>query len=269
MHLGLVGYGNIGAALLGHLRDGAVPARVTVLVRPGRGAAVAADLVPAWQDRAEVVEDPQALIAARPELVVESAGHAAVRDAAVPALAAGIDVVVVSVGALADPALAAALRAAAGAGGARMILPAGAIGGIDLLAALATAGPVEVDYVGTKPPAAWRGTAAGMVLDLDRIDAPATFFTGTAREAALAYPKNANVAATLALAGPGFDATRVRLVADPAAPGNLHAFEVRSETARFSMRIENRPSAGNARTSAATIHSLLREIRNRIGPVAI
>jgi aspartate dehydrogenase len=108
-----------------------------------------------------------------------------------------------------------------------------------------------------------------VVIDLDALDGPATFFTGSAREAAAAYPKNANVAATLALAGAGFDKTRVALIADPSASGNLHAYEVRSPLATYSFQVENRASPGNARTSAATIYSALREIRNRIGPVVI
>lgn len=266
MHLGLVGYGAIGAALL-RLAVGDL-SRITVLARPGRGAeaghALAADGI-----AAEVVETAGDLIASRPDLIVECAGHGAVRDAALPALRAGIDVILVSVGALADAALETALRRAAAEGGAKLILPAGAIGGIDLLAALATAGGCEVTYRGTKPPAAWRGTPAEAAVDLAALTAPATFFTGTAREAAAMYPKNANVAATLALAGAGFEATRVELVADPAAPGNLHAWSVRSPVASCEMRIENRATPGNAKTSATTVHSVLRAIRNRIGPVVI
>ena len=118
MHLGLVGYGNIGKALLGLMGAGE-PARLTVLARPGK----TVDL-----PGAEVVETVQELIAAAPDLLVECAGHAAVRGTAVPALRAGIDVVLVSIGALSDVALERALHAAAEEGGARLILPAGAVG---------------------------------------------------------------------------------------------------------------------------------------------
>ncbi|KZX96890.1 MULTISPECIES: aspartate dehydrogenase [unclassified Sulfitobacter] len=259
MHLGLVGYGNIGAALLALLTPQDA-ARVTMLVRPGR--AVDAPGV----DTVETVED---LIAARPDLLVECAGHEAVRDVAVPALEAGIDVVVVSVGALSDAGLEDAVRQAAEKGGARVILPPGAIGGIDLLAAAAAAGDLEVTYTGTKPPAAWRGTPAEDKLDLDALREAAVIYAGTAREVAQAFPKNANVAATLGLAGAGLDATRAELVADPAADGNRHAYRVRSALGSFEVRIDNKASAGNAKTSAATIYSALREIRNRKGPMVI
>lgn len=263
MHLALVGYGNIGSTLLDLLGDGH-PARLSVMGRPGCTTDLAAAL-----PRATVAENAGALIAGRPDLLVECAGHAAVRDTVVPALRAGIDCIVVSVGALSDRALEQALQQAARAGGARLILPSGAIGGIDLLAALAPAGGLEVRYTGTKPPAAWRGTPAEGLLDLDRLDRPEVFFTGTAREVARQYPKNANVAATLALAGAGLDDTRVELVADPQVGGNSHAYCVTSPLGQFEVRIDNRASGGNAKTSAATAYSVLREIRNRIGPVVI
>lgn len=259
MHLGLVGYGNIGSSLLDLLGEGDLT-RVTVLARPGK---VVDD------PRAEVVKTTEGLIAARPDLLVECAGHAAVQHTVLPALRAGIDVVLVSIGALSDAALETALHDAAAEGGARLILPAGAIGGIDLLSAMAPAGGLEVRYTGTKPPQAWRGTPAEEHIDLDALTEPAVFFSGTAREVAQAFPKNANVAATLALAGAGMDATRVELVADPMAGGNRHAYTVTSPLGDYEIRIDNRASNGNAKTSAATIYSVLREIRNRKGPVVI
>ena len=73
-------------------------------------------------------------------------------------------------------------------------------------------------YRGAKPPAAWAGTPAAGIVDLDALEAPRVFFTGTAREAATAYPKNANVAATLALAGAGFEATAVGAGGRPLRP---------------------------------------------------
>ncbi len=259
MHLGLVGCGNIGSSLL-DLLDIDAMSKVTVLARPGRTVD---------HPCAEVVESAEALIAARPNLLVECAGHAAVQGAVLPALKAGIDVVLVSIGALSDAELECALHEAAAEGGARLILPAGAIGGIDLLSAMAPAGGLEVRYTGTKPPQAWRGTPAEDRIDLDALMEPVVFFSGTAREVAQAFPKNANVAATLALAGAGMDATRVELVADPNASGNRHAYTVTSPLGDYEIRIDNRASNGNAKTSAATIYSVLREIRNRKGPVVI
>jgi len=272
MRLGLIGFGNIATALLGLLAEGAPLEHLSVLVRPGAAPEARrrlnGELAAAARGR-RLVEDAAGLLADRPDLVVECAGHAAASAHAPAVLRAGVDVVLVSVGALADPALEAALRAAAAEGGARLVLPAGAVGAIDLLAALGAAGGLAVRYRGTKPPAAWAGTPAAGILDLAALAEPKVFFAGTAREAALAYPKNANVAATLALAGAGFEATEVELVADPSAPGNVHEYSVASPLANYTIRIENQPSPGNAKTSATTIYSVLREIRNRRGPVAI
>ena len=272
MRLGLIGFGNIGTALLGLIAEGAPLDHLTVLVRPGAADAARSRLDGELKGAARshaLVSDAAGLLADRPDLVVECAGHSAAEAHAPAVLRAGTDVVLVSTGALADPALEAALKAAAAEGGARLILPAGAVGAIDLLSALGTGGGLEVRYRGIKPPAAWAGTPAAEILDLASLAEPAIFFTGNAREAATAYPKNANVAATLALAGAGFEATRVELMADPSAPDNVHEYSVVSPIANYTIRIENKPSSGNAKTSATTIYSVLREIRNRLGPVAI
>lgn len=271
MDLGLIGYGSIGAGLLG-LIDGLPVEGVTILVREGRENVARDRLLrdhPGLEPRVTITSDGAALLAARPGLVIEAAGHEAAATHAEAVLAAGIDLVLVSVGALADDGLHRRLREAAARGGARLILPSGAIGGIDILAALAPAGGLRVRYFGAKPPQAWAGTPAAATLDLAALDRPARIFHGTAREAAAAYPKNANVAATLALAGAGFDATEVTLTADPAASGNSHRYEVESPLATVRVDISNRASGGNVKTSLATVYSVLRELKNHLGPVTI
>lgn len=274
MRLGLIGFGNIAQTLLALLSEtlDAPLEQLTVLTLPELADETEARLKADFAKVAKafaVVTDAQSLLSHRSGLVVECAGHAAVVAHVPTVLRAGVDVVIVSIGALSDEALELELRAAAAQGGARLILPAGAVGGVDLLAALGAAGGLEVHYRGSKPPLAWLGTPAEKALDLGALDKATSFFRGTAREAARDFPKNANVAATLALAGAGFEATTVELIADPAAPGNVHEYSVVSPLAKYTMRIENLPSAGNAKTSVSTVYSVLREIRNRIGPVAI
>jgi aspartate dehydrogenase len=273
MRLALIGFGNIATTLLGLMVETKLRLEhLTVLVLQEQLEDARSRLRTSFAglaDSFEAVTDATALLAAKPDLVVECAGHGAVAAHVPPVLRAGTSVVLVSIGALADAALEKDLRTAARDGNTRLILPSGAIGGIDLLAALGAAGGLSVRYRGTKPPHAWLGTPAETLLDLPALRERKTFFTGTARKAARDYPKNANVAATLALAGAGFDATEVELVADPAAPGNIHEYGVASPLARYSIRIENQPSAGNAKTSVTTVYSVLREIRNHIGPVAI
>ena len=250
LRLALIGYGAIAQSLLDLLPQGLAP-EVVVLVRR---------LPDAPRPGCRFVTEAAALVAAAPDLVVECAGHGAVAAYGEQVLAAGIDLVPASVGALASADLHARLRAAAQVAGARLILPSGAIGGLDLLAALSVQGTVEVSYEGTKPPAAWRGTPAEASVDLATLTAPHLVYDGTAREAARLFPKNSNVVAALALAGPGFEAVSVRLIADPAATGNRHRYHVRAAGCRATVEIESQPSSGNARSSQTTIYSLIHEI---------
>ncbi len=260
MHLGIIGYGNIATTLF-HLLEKEPVQRITVLVRQPSQRRTAEELksCPAAM-RMEVATTVEDLVRGQPDLVVECASQEAVAELVPSVLRAGIATISVSIGALADDAVASTLREAAAAGDTKLILPPGAIGGIDLLAALAPAGDITVSYRGTKPPAAWEGTPAEAVLNLNDITEPFAFFSGSAREAARTYPKNANVAATLALAGAGFDAIKVELVADPAAAGNQHAYEVKSPLCQYSVEIENKASGENVKTSIATVYSVLREI---------
>lgn len=273
MRLGLIGFGNIATTLLGLMREtGLQLHHLAMLALPEAMDETRARLATEFAglaDDVEVLGDAVALLAAHPDLVVECAGHAAVAAHVPPLLMAGVDVVVVSIGALADTALEKDLTEAAASGNARLVLPAGAVGGIDLLSALGAAGGTAVRYRGTKPPKAWAGTPAEKLVDLSALTEPEIFFTGNARQAAVDYPKNANVAATLALAGGGFETMGVELVVDPAASGNIHEYTVETPVAQYSIRIENLASAENAKTSVTTVWSVLREIRNRIGPVAI
>ncbi|WP_290687587.1 MULTISPECIES: aspartate dehydrogenase [unclassified Haematobacter] len=271
LSLGIIGFGAIASELL-KLIEPLPLERLILLVSPGGEARARERLVashPALVGRMQVTERLDDLIVARPGLVVEAAGHGAVDAHAARLLETGIDLLLVSIGALSDQALHNRLKAAAVRGGARILLPAGAIGGVDLLSALSARGALKVRYFGTKPPSAWRGTPVAETIDLERLSAPLEFFHGNAREAARNYPKNANVAATLALAGAGFEATEVTLIADPAATGNSHRYEVSSPLANYSVEITNRATDGNAKTSVSTVYSVLREIRNQIGPVAI
>lgn len=184
------------------------------------------------------------------DLVIDCAGHEALRSFGPGILGRGIDLVTVSVGALADADTYAALRQAALAGDAELHLASGAIGALDCLQAARIGKLERVTYVGRKPPAGWRGSPAEQRLDLDKLDAAAVHFEGTARVAATEYPKNANVAAAVALAGPGFDATQVRLIADPGVDENIHEIEAVGDFGRFSFEIRGRSLPGNPRSSA-------------------
>lgn len=259
--IALIGYGGIARTVLARLQEaGRLSAVTGVLVRPGRAPADA--IVP-------TADSLDALLAARPEIVAECAGQPAVEAHGEAILRAGIDLLVISIGALADDALFARLRAAAEAGGAKLLLPAGAIGGVDAIAAMRLGGLDRVVYRARKPPAAWKGSPAEEVCDLDALTGATRLYAGTAREAARRFPKNANVAATVALAGLGMDRTEVELLADPAAPGNLHEIEAWGASGRIRVELEGLPSPENPRTSALTGLSVARALLNRGGAVEI
>jgi aspartate dehydrogenase len=262
--VGLIGWGGIARDLVAALKGESGVRIVGALARPGRTEAARAAL-----PGAEIVETLPQLLARRPAIVAEVAGQQAVSEHCEAVLRSGTDCLVISIGALADPALLARLKSAAKDGMARLILPAGAIGGVDAIAAMRIAGLTAVRYRSVKPPVAWRGSPAEKVADLDALKERTVLYIGNAGEAALLYPQNANVAATVALAGLGFDATTVELVADPAAPGNVHEIEVEGAAGRFTIRLQGKPSRSNPKTSALTAMSVARALINEQAAIVI
>jgi aspartate dehydrogenase len=252
--IGIIGQGAIACYVARALAEAGTPA-TTVLARPGRENAAHATL------GADAVTDAAAM-AARARLVIDCAGHAGLAAHGPALLRAGCDVVTLSLGALADAALFAQLHDAARSGGGVLRLASGAIGALDALSAAAIGGLEQVRYTGTKPPAGWAGSPAEDALDLATLSASTAHFTGTARAAALAYPKNANVAAAVALAGMGFDATEVHLIADPGATQNTHRIEARGAFGSFDFTISGNALPDNPKSSALAAMSAVRAVQN-------
>ncbi len=221
----LIGYGAMGRTIVRALENQTAQQVTCVLEMPAQRAAVQAELGPGVRvvtSIEELHEQPDCA----PHCAIECAGHEAVKRHVPSLLRRGIDVIMVSVGSLSEPGLLQMLEAAAQEGKAQLTLVLGAVPGIDALAAAQPFGPEKVTYIGRKPPLGWRSTPAERVVDLGSLAAPATIFEGSAREAARTYPKNANVAATIALAGLGLDRTRVQLIADPGITRNIHSLKV-------------------------------------------
>ncbi len=204
----------------------------------------------------------------RPDIMVDCAGHHGLAQHGPAILQAGVPLVTLSLGALADAALHSRLTDAAQAGQSRLILCSGAIGGLDALRAARMGRLDRVTYTGRKPPQGWAGSRAAEVLDLTRpLTAPATHFDGTARQAALLYPKNANVAAAVALAGLGFDATQVQLVADPQAQGNIHQITAQGDFGEMQITLTNLTLPDNPRSAALAALSVLSALAAFRSPV--
>ncbi|WP_439810707.1 aspartate dehydrogenase [Bordetella bronchiseptica] len=262
--IAFIGLGAIASDVAaGLLADAAQPCQLAALTR------AAADLPPALAGRVTLLDSLSDLLAWRPDLVVEAAGQQAIAEHAEGCLKAGLDMIICSAGALADDALRARLIVAAEAGGARIRVPAGAIAGLDYLQAVAGRDDAEVVYESRKPVAAWRAELPGMGIDPDTLAESRTLFSGPAREAALRFPKNLNVAATLALAGIGMTRTRVEVVVDPRARGNQHRIQVRSPLGEMQIELVNAPSPANPKTSWLVAQSVLATIRRHLARFTI
>lgn len=190
------------------------------------------------------------------ELVVEAAGQSAVK-LLVPCLR-HCNVMVMSVGALQDRKLLRKLEAQAKKHGHYVYLPSGAIGGLDAISSVAERG-AQVLLETVKPPSA-----------LGRKDIVRTvIFEGDAAEACRKLPKNINVAATLALAGVGFERTKVRIISDPKVKNNTHTITVKSKAGSMSFKFENIPLQGNPKTSALAAVSAMHRIKKADVPIKI
>ncbi len=259
----LIGHGAIAAELHDAARRSGAFRIGAVLVRLERVGQVQAEL-----PGCKVIGDLAALDF-KPVCAAECASHAAVRSYGPALLRRGVDFIVASIGALADDALHAELLAAAEAGKAQLILPSGAVPGIDALNAALAGGLESVRYTSRKPPGAWKSTPAEQAVDLDGLTEAAVHYAGNARSAARDYPKNANVAATIALAGLGFERTEVRMIADPAVSENIHEIDARGAFGEMHLVIKGKPLARNPKTSSLAAYSAIRAVLNRIRPEAI
>ena len=273
MKLGIIGLGGIGQSVLNILQANTHTPyqQLSVLVRSGRGNATRQILQP-FANLANTItvhENLNDFMASPPDITAECAGQQAVRDYIPTVLAGGSHVIMASVGTLADNDFYNSLHQTATENNSRIIIPAGAIGGIDTLAAAKLSGIEQVIYTGKKPPNAWRGTPAETMVDLESLTEPTVIFNGNARDVSKQYPKNANVCATLALAGIGFDNTQVTLIADPKATTNTHHYQVISQAVNYTIDLTAIPSPQNPKTSASTAYSIAREIINYSGHVII
>lgn len=257
--VGLIGRGAIGGPIIEALAAGSVSGHRLGPVLVRRPAA------------AHETDRLDALLSARPSLVIEAAGQDALRQYGEAVLRAGIDLLVFSIGALADPELEATLHRAA-AGGGRLLLSTGAVGGLDALKALKEAGGIDRVRLHST-------TTCGALLRpwmderqqaaLRDATAPVIVFEGTARDACRLFPASANVSAAIALASVGLDRVTVQLVGDPLATAKRHEIEAEGADSRITMVVENRISAENPRTSRITPFAALRWLRDQAADVVV
>ena len=223
--------------------------------------------------RVEAFHQPPAILdlatlADAAEIVVECAPAAVFRDVAAPAVEAGRIFIPLSVGQLL---LHEDLIARAPDTGARILVPTGALLGLDAVRAAAEGTIHSVTMVTRKPPMGLKSAPLVIEqgLDLDALAAPLCLFEGSAREAARGFPANINVAVALSLAGIGPDRTRVEIWADPAVTRNTHTIRVDSDATRFEMTIEGIPSPDNPATGLLTPLSVIATLKGLVAPLKV
>lgn len=252
----LIGWGAIGQRIATLLDEkGPITARIIAVAVSDASRARAA-----FPTDARVLEQPGDLLPNSADLVIEVASREAVATWAAAALAAAPKFVVASTSAFVDDAFAARLADLAAEADSQVIIPSGALAGIDALVAAGVLDLAQVSHSIVKPPQAWLGTEAEDLCDLEALSTPFEFCRGTARDIARRFPKNANVAVISALAGLGLDRTEIRLIADPNAARNVHHIIADGAFGRLATRVENEALASNPKSSELTALSLFNVI---------
>ena len=209
----------------------------------------------------------QEFLAADWSLCVEAAGQPWVREYGKSVLSQGRDLLVTSVGVFTDDQFLEDLTNIARTSNARLLLPAGAMPGLDWMSSAALDEIDEITLEQRKRPEGWVGTPAEEHLDLSNLTQEATVFQGTARVAANQFPKNANIAAALALGTVGLDKLQVRLVADPNVPGPTNKVSLRGKCGELSLEVRGKPLS--QRTSRIVPFSVLKALKNLSSPLSI
>jgi aspartate dehydrogenase len=262
LKVGLAGLGAVGLEVARRLEAG-IPGLVLTAVAV-RDQEKARRNLPGAGDRIPIVAADA--LAQSCDVVVEGLPPTAFRGVALSVVEAGKIFMPLSVGQLLENW---DLVERAKQTGARILVPTGALLGLDAVRAAAEGAIHSVTMVTRKPPGGLEG-APYLVergISVKDLKEPLKIFDGTAREGARGFPANVNVAAALSLAGIGPDKTRLEIWADPALTRNTHRIEVDADTARFSMSIEGIPSA-NPRTgrivplsAIATLRGLVSELK--------
>lgn len=207
-------------------------------------------------------------LASHADIVLEAIPAALFDDVAVPAVERGCTLIVLSAGALLERG---GLITRAAETGARIIVPSGAILGLDALRA-ASEGMIEsVSIVTRKPPQSLAGAPYLVAnrIDVSDLASPIKVFSGPVQKAIRHFPANVNVAAAVSLAGIGPERTTIEVWADPGVERNSHTVSVISDCSTFTMTIESVPSPGNPRTSLMAAQSAIATLRRLTADIVV
>ncbi|KAJ0109370.1 aspartate dehydrogenase [Diaporthe amygdali] len=265
LSIALIGFGGIGRSIASTIAENPIEGiSIDVVCCRSTQQQAALDLCP----KAKLITRWSEYRGPAVDIVVEAAGHNVVVDDGPAILAAGSDLLLLSVGALADNQLHNRMLEAARIGNSRIIIAAGALAGFDGLHSLRQSGLKSVLYRSTKPPKAWKGTLAEELIDLDAVTGPTVFFRGDAAKAALQFPRNANLAAAVALAGIGFDKTQVELIADSNVSGNSGEVVAIGQATTLRLEMRGEGFASNPKSSQITSMSVVAALASRVASLS-
>jgi aspartate dehydrogenase len=252
----IIGRGAIGGEVARAIIGGEIPGYEVMVVMSLRSGSGSEDC--------PVVTSLQEVLRHQPDIVIEAAGVDAF-SAHVPLfLAEGVDVLAISLAAMARQDTEGQVQRALSNGSARLLLASGAIGALDALSAAREGGLDRVTVVQRKP--------AATLLNSDQarqLVEPLIIKKSSAREAALDFPRNSNIVAAAALAGIGLDATRVTVIADPAATTNSVELEAYGKFGELKLIMANIPSPSNPRTALLPAMSIIAALRRRISRILL
>lgn len=263
IRLAVAGLGAIGLKVARTVDEGLIPG-IELAAIAGRDPDKAQGVASRLRSRPAVTD--VAGLAGLADVIVECIPAAHFRTVAEPALKAGRTLMPLSAGALlAHPDLIDLARASGG----RILIPSGAILGLDAIRAVAEGTITSVEIITRKPPAGLAGAPllADRGISLDGLGEPLLVFAGSAREAAKGFPANVNVSVAVSLAGIGPDRTRIEVWADPGVTRNTHTVIVKSDSSDLTMTIANTPSLENPRTGTITALSVIAALRRMTAPL--
>lgn len=260
--VGLIGCGTIGSELATAIDSDKIPNAVLVSLFDVKSENTYA-LQGRLRRRAEVFDDFSKFLQSDIDIIIEAASQQAVKTFANSAVASGKDLMIMSVGALADPQLLSDLLGMAQRQGSRIYVPSGAIAGVDAIRSVKNL-IKEITLTTTKNPMALVGAPyfAARGLKPEEITQKKEIFLGPASEAVKLFPANVNVAAVLGLAGIGPSRTLVRIVADPGVKTNKHEISVSGSFGDIHISVDNVQTPGNPKTSYLAVLSAIECLRS-------
>jgi aspartate dehydrogenase len=197
------------------------------------------------------------------DLVVEAASQNALTSYLNPIILLKKDILVMSVGAFANPDFFSQVIKNVEKNDVNLYVPSGAIAGIDAIKSIRS----SISYVTlttTKNPNSLKDSPffKKTNLTVDSIKKRTLLFEGSAIEAVQNFPANVNVAALLGLAGIGVEKTKVNVIADPSLRINKHEIKVIGKFGELIVRVKNVPSPTNPKTSYLAILSVIESLRS-------